>query len=301
MVNGRQAVRVTIGAIAALCLALIVMSSSASAQEPIDDETVVLINAHRASKGVPPLIKDPVLTQAAIDWSAIMQAGSPAGADCGLTPGGALDAGAAFRSPDATPTVPTGASHITDFVNYSCTPKTTTAAFNWNDPAALPTYCINMLSQASAEYLTCWLLSDPTQRAALERADQTHIGVGVGSKAKDLTGGAHELYSTVRLAGNVPLPMPPAPVPFAPAIAYTGPFTNVPHAPQAAYGFGAISPVSGTPVGAVVVAAQAPAPTSPGLAATGATSGPVFAFGLLLFGLGAWTVASGRVIRSSQR
>lgn len=303
--KSRQAYRAAVTAVLALILAVVVLAPPASAQEPIDDETVDLVNAHRASKGLSPLIKDPVLTQAAIDWSAMMQGGSVSGASCGLTPGGALDPGAAFASPDPAPTVPAGASHIVDFVNYTCTPKTTTAQFSWADPIGLPSYCSNTLSQASAEYLTCWMLSYPSQRAALEDASQTHIGIGVGSKGATLTGGAHELYSTMRLAGNVSLVLPPAPRAYAPAIAYGGPFTNAPATQDAAYGFGGVAAVSGTPVSAITIASQStgggqPA-ASPGLAATGATSAPVFAFGLLLFGLGAWTVASSRVVRSSER
>lgn len=309
--NSRQTCGAAVSAILALLLAAIVLAPAASAQDPIDDQTVTLVNAHRATKGLDPLIKDPVLTKAAIDWSAIMQGGSVSGDSCGLTSGGALDPGAAFGSPDPAPTVPDGAEHLADFVNYTCTPKTTTARFSWADPVGLPGYCTDMLSQASAEYLTCWLLSYPSQRAALEDGSQTHIGVGVGSKGSTLTDGAHELYSTLRLAGNVPVPLPPAPRAYAPAIAYGGPFTNAPATQDSAYGFGGVAAVGGTPVSAITIATQSSAATtgtgggqpadSPGLAATGATSGPVFALGLLMFGLGAWTVASSRVIRSSER
>lgn len=289
----------------AALLVTVMPAPSASAQLPIDDETVVLINAHRASKGLNPLIKDPVLTQAAIDWSAIMQGGSVSTSSCGLTPGGALDPGAAFGSPDPSPTVPDGASHIADFVNYTCTPQTTTARFAWADPVGLPSYCSNSLSQASAEYLTCWLLSYPSQRNALEDDSQTHIGLGVGSKGATLDDDAYELYSTLRLAGNVPLPLPPAPQAYAPAIPYTGPFTNAPAPQEPAYGFGGVAAVGGTPISAITIAVQSgiggEVPASPGLAATGTTSGATFSIGMLFVGLGAWAIASSRVVRASGR
>lgn len=289
----------------AVFLVLVAPAPPAEAQLPIDDATVVLINNHRAAQGLDPLIKDPVLTQAAVDWSTVMQGGSVSGDGCGLTAGGALDPGAAFSTPDPAPTVPAGATHIADFVNYTCTPQTTTARFAWADPVGLPSYCGDMLSQASAEYLTCWLLSYPSQRTALEDGSQTHIGLGVGSRATTLSDSAYELYSTVRLAGNVPLALPPAPRAYAPAIAYGGPFTNAPAPQEPAYGFGGVAAVSGTPVSAVTLVAQTGigggVPASPGLAATGATSGPTFAAGLLFVGLGAWAVASGRVVRASRR
>lgn len=176
----------------------------ADALSPYDQELLALINEHRATRGLGPLLEYGALSDAALSWSESMRAARDAIDVPDCQAGSQLDAFLVHDSESniASQGVPPGTTASSESIGWSCGLPGFRSSVNWSY-GAMPATCLERLDFTKAIRQFCGWMNNATDRANLESGSFTYIGLGTATRS---TGLKVENFATARFAAGPQLP-----------------------------------------------------------------------------------------------
>lgn len=178
-------------AIAALALTTLSFQQSrpAEALSNFDSQILTLINNHRRSLGLNPLVEYEPLSNAAENWSTNMRNNS--GAPCNAS-GHRHDSGSNIGSQG----VPPGTRGWGENIAFACGTPGYSSGISWSYPN-MPSNCPRTIDYTSALMIFCQWIDSASHRQAIESRSFTHIGVGSAFRSN---GTSRSTFSTTRFA-----------------------------------------------------------------------------------------------------
>jgi|GEM_PF-6808193 len=201
--SGFQPIRKLLAAIVMEALASVSIAqiepSQADALSSFDSELLSLMNAHRSSLGLGPLVEYGPLSDAATNWSNSMlaQRNRLNTSSC-RTAGNQAASFLVHDSPAnvGSQGVPPGTTGVGENLAWSCGVVGGKFAVSWSYNA-MPVHCVGQIDYTSALMQFCGWVDSAPHRVNLESAAFNHVGLGTVMKT---AGAQSEPISTARFA-----------------------------------------------------------------------------------------------------